>query len=181
MPKIEFTIREPKIKWLNKIIFSLLFSIFFTSIFYLIKTKLLKASEESIPLIVFLLWLFGVLITFLVPIVSRHHIHFNFSELKIKHSYSIGAYHYYEKWQNLIDLKYISVFNNSGGYTANIWYKKNEQLNLFFMEDSIKIMEKALFFANQLHIDLLDARTRGHHKWVDKKATKSAKEILYED
>jgi len=62
---------------------------------------------------------------------------------------------------------------------VNLWYKKNKILNLFFMENFDEVIEHAFVFADRLNIDLLDARIRGNHKWVDKKAYKATNEIVY--
>lgn len=168
MYDIEFTIREPKIPLLNRIIFSFMFSSFFTFLVYFL-TNLATPLSSSTMLyaIICLVWLFLVLIVFFAPMVLRHYIHFNFSNSKIKHSYSLGALNYSEKWQNLENLNYISVFHTRSGYEINLWYEKNKILNLLVLEDFEESLKKGAFFSEKLNIDLLDARKRGYHKWVN--------------
>lgn len=178
MYEIEFTIREPKRPLLNKIIFASMFSGFFTLVIYLFSNDAFS-SENKLSLSVYLLWGFCFLITFLIPIIVRHYIQFNFSKLKIRHCYSIGSLRYNEEWQNLEDLKYISVFHTSKGYAINMWYKRNNILNLAALKDSEDAIKKGLFFSEKLNIDLLDARKRGRHKWVDKEKTKSTGQIRH--
>ncbi len=167
MYAVEFTIREPKKPWINLIIFALAFSGFFTFVLYLFLDKDFF-SEASVSTAILLLWVFWFLISLLIPIVARHHIQFNFSNLKIRHRYTIGSFAYNESWQDLKRLKYISVFHTSNGFEINMWYQKNKILNLAALEDGEEAMKKGLLFSEKLNIDLLDARKKGDHKWVDK-------------
>lgn len=183
MYNIELTIREPKVPWGNRILFSVIFSAFFTFIIYFFNSNVLnELTPLDLANVAFhLIWLFGVLIVFILPLISRHYTHFNFSNFKIMHSYSIGVFNYNEKWQNLEDLKYISVFNASNGYEINLWYKKNKILKVFVLEDSNEAFEKAFSLSEKLNIDLLDARIKGHHKWVDKLVYTKTGKIQYID
>jgi hypothetical protein len=183
MCKTEFTIREPEVPWFNKILFSLLFAAFFSLILYIFKNNIkeILTSGDIKQVVVYLIILFGILIVFVLPIISRHCTHLNFSEIKIKHSYSIGPFTYNEKWQNLKDLNYISIFHTQNGYEVNLWYKKNQILNLFALEDINEVLEKAFFLSEQLNIDLLDARKRGYHKWINKSVYKEVGKIEYLD
>jgi ABC-type uncharacterized transport system fused permease/ATPase subunit len=177
----ELTIREPKIPWFNLILFSIIFSAFITYIVYLYNNNFINdlSNPNSLTIIVYLLWLFGILVVFILPIISRHYIHLNFSNLKIMHSYSIGVFNYNEKWQNLEDLEYISVFNTANGYEVNLWYKKNKILNLIALEDFDEVLKKAFYISEKLNIDLLDARKRGYHKWINKEIYRETGKIEY--
>lgn len=178
MYDVEFTIREPKRPLLNKIIFAIAFSGFFTFIIYLFSSNDFS-SEDTLSVSIYLLWSFCFLFVFLTPIIARHYIHFNFSNLKIRHSYAIGCFKYNETWQNLDDLKYISVFHTSKGYEINMWYKKRNILNLAVLQDSKEAIEKGLYFSEHLKIDLLDARERGDYKWVDKEKSNTLGKIIH--
>ncbi|WP_339916072.1 hypothetical protein [Yeosuana marina] len=179
----ELTIREPKVPWFNRILFSVIFSAFLTFIIYFFSDNVINelTTLDLANATFYLIWLFGVLIVFILPLISRHYIHFNFSNFKIMHSYSIGIFTYNEKWQNLEDLKYISVFNAYSGYEINLWYKKNKFLRVFALEDSNEAFEKAFSLSEKLNIDLLDARIRGNHRWVYKSAYRETGKIEYID
>lgn len=97
------------------------------------------------------------------------------------HSYSIGIFLFNEKWKNLEDLEYISVFNTSNGYEVNLWYKKNKILNLFALEDYDEVLKKGFYLSEKLDIDLLDARKRGYHKWINKEIYRKTGQVEYLD
>lgn len=179
----ELTIREPKTPWLNRILFALICSAFITYISYLYNNNFITdlSNPNTVKIIFYLLWLFGILIVFILPIISRHYIHLNFSNLKIMHSYSIGIFLFNEKWKNLEDLEYISVFNTSNGYEVNLWYKKNKILNLFALEDYDEVLKKGFYLSEKLDIDLLDARKRGYHKWINKEIYRKTGQVEYLD
>ena len=183
MYESEFIIREPKIPWLNKLIFGGFFAAFIVLLIYIFnKTKTEAFTARDLKqIVVYLIILFGILIVYVLPIIARHYIHLNFSELKIKYSYSIGVFNINKKWKNLEDLNYISVFHTENGYEVNLWYKKNKILSLFALEDFNIVFEKAFFFSEKLNIDLLDARKRGYHKWVNKTVYRNTGEIEYLD
>ena len=126
MYDVEFTIREPKIPWFNKILFSALFSGFCILVIYVfsndIDNKL--TSGDKTQVYTYLIILLGIFIVCILPIISRNYIHLNFISLKIRYSYSIGIFTYNEKWQDLSHLNYISVFHTENGYEVNLWYKK---------------------------------------------------------
>lgn len=178
MHSVEFTIREPKRPWLLKVFVAAAFSAFFTYLVYFFTTKE-HNTGQTWTLITYFAWFFGVLFVFLIPLIARHYIHFNFSKLKIKHSYAIGMLTYNESWQDLKNLEYISVFKTQNGYEINMWFNKNEILNLAVFEDAEEALKQGLFFSEKLNIDLLDARKRGYHKWVDKTATKTNNILTY--
>lgn len=179
MIKSEFIIRELKKPFINRIIFAIIFASFFTFILYLIFARFDFTNGDVIKISIYLFWLFGILLLMVVPLITRHYVHFNFSELKIKHSYEIGIFNYNEKWQNLEKLEYISVFQTVNGFEVRLWYKKNKIINLFILDDFNEVLEKAYFFADKLNIDLLDARKRGYHKWINKKVYKESGKIEY--
>jgi len=181
MIESEFIIREPKISWLNRIIFSLVFSLLFALIIYWYRSNIINKLTTvdiiyaGIYYIIVIVSLFGAL----VPLVKRDYTHFNFTQKKIKHSYNIGVYDYDGQWQDLVDLKYISVFNTNNGYAVNLWYEKNKIIHLFILENPEEVIEKGLFFAEKLNIGLVDARKRGYHKRVNMEVYKDTGNIIY--
>lgn len=111
--------------------------------------------------------------------IASHSVHLNFENQKIQHRYRVGIFNYKEVWQNLVELEYISVFRTRDYYQVNMWYQKNKILNLMTIEDPDKAIENGYLIAERLNIDLLDARKRGYHKWVDKKAFKDSGKVSY--
>ena len=183
MIESEFIITEPKIPFANRIIFALAFSAFIVLVIYIFRgilfTKLSESNKTEV--IVYLVLLFGILVRYFLPLLSKESIHLNFSELKIKRNYSLGIFNYSGKWRKLEKLNYISVFRTENGYEVNIWYKKNKILNLFALEDFNEVIEEAFLLSEKLNIDLLDARKRGYHKWINKSVYKETGKIKYID
>ncbi|MCB4807485.1 hypothetical protein LG651_04420 [Tamlana sp. 62-3] len=180
MHTVEFTIREPKRHWLIKVFVAAAFSGFFTYLIHFFTTSEYNTAQTW-TLITYFIWFFGVLFVVLIPLIAQHYIHLNFTKLKIKHSYSIGILTYNESWQDLKNLEYISVFKTQNGYEINMWFNKNDILNLAALEDADEAINQGLFFSEKLNIDLLDARKRGYHKWVDKTASKKTNAIVYKN
>jgi hypothetical protein len=101
------------------------------------------------------------------------------------------------KWKTLPKIEYVTIFLTTE--TTRVWgvsastKVRNEVIiiNLFTSQNrKIEIyrtyeFEDAFEMANQcahfLDIDLLDSTDPHNSRWIDKKATKSAKEIVYED
>jgi hypothetical protein len=113
--------------------------------------------------------------------IASHSIHLNFKNNKIQHQFRVGLFNYKEVWQDLVDLKYISVFKTGSYFQINMWYQKNEILNLMTLDDSEKAMENGFLISEKLDIDLLDARKAGYHKWVNKQVYKETKKVIYSD
>ena len=59
--------------------------------------------------------------------------------------------------------------------------KKNKILNLFALEDFDEVLKKAFYLSEKLNIDLLDARKRGYHKWVNKTVYEKTGKVEYKD
>ena len=116
-----------------------------------------------------------------MPGLTTKAIHLNFSYLKIKHEMSIGPFTFRKRWKDLKELEYISVFKTENGYEVNLWHNKNEIINLFVFDNFDEVIKKAFFFAEKLKIDLLDARQKGYHKWIDKDKYRLTGEIVYID
>ena len=101
------------------------------------------------------------------------------------------------KWKTLPKIEYITIFSTTE--TTRVWgasastklRNKVMVLNLFTAQNKkIEIyrtyeFEDAFEMANQcahfLDIDLLDSTDPHNSRWIDKKATTSSKQIVYED
>lgn len=113
------------------------------------------------------------------PIILRHNIHLNFSESKIRHIYELGIFTFHERWQDLVDLKYISIYKVGHYYRVNMWYENNKILNLFVTEKFDMAIQNGFHIANKLHIDLLDASVKGNQKWINKTVYGKTSKIEY--
>lgn len=71
------------------------------------------------------------------------------------------------------------MFSSRGSYQVNLWYGNNKFLNLFLLDDYDSVIEKAFIFSDKLNIDLLDARERGNHRWVNKDVYRETKQVKY--
>ncbi|WP_299548229.1 hypothetical protein [Seonamhaeicola sp.] len=181
MSKADLIIRESSKPIINKIIVSLLYAGFFTYTIYLFMHKDIWNHPDRWTVIILLSILLIIIFSSTFMSIASHSIHIRIEDKKIQHQYRVGVFRYKEVWQNLVDPEYISVFKNGGYYLINLWYQKNGILNLMALKNYDKAIEKGLLISEKLNIDLLDARERGHHKWVNKKATKEAGKIVYAD
>lgn len=120
----------------------------------------------------------------------------NFKHQKYREVFSILGLQI-GKWKILPEIEYVTIFSTTEA--TRVWGRsastkvKNEVivLNLFASQNKkIEIyrtyeFEDAFEMANQcahfLDIDLLDSSDPHNSRWIDKDATKSAKEIVYED
>ena len=107
--------------------------------------------------------------------------HFDFEKKLFKREYTIGIFKY-GKWKRLPKLDYVSLFAVNGStFQVNLWNNKNKHWDLyeeFNFEDAFKI---AFELSELLNIDLLDATVRNDFKWIDKKASKDTRKIVYSD
>lgn len=179
MHKSELVIKEPNKPFINKVIVSFLYTCLFGYTIYLFAYRDFWNHPEKWTVIIFLVILLFILFSSSFMSIASHSIHLNFKEQKIQHQYSVGIFKYKEVWQDIIEPEYISVFKKDNYYLVNLWYEKNAILNLMAIEDSGKAIENGLLIAEKLSIDLLDARKRGYHKWVDKKAFKTSGKVTY--
>jgi hypothetical protein len=181
MYESELTIKEPSKPIIRKIVVALLYSSLFTYTFYLFISKDLWSHPEKWVVLILLTVLLFVLFLSTFLSIAAHSIHLNFHHKKIQHRYRVGLFNYKEVWQDLIDLKYISVFKNGDYYEINMWYEKNQILNLLAVEDYDNAIKHGYLIAEKLNIDLLDARKRGQHKWVNKLVYKTTGVVKYID
>ncbi|WP_178990943.1 hypothetical protein [Winogradskyella schleiferi] len=171
----EFTIREPDISIWQSILIAFILTIYSTICYYFITTN----NDTNI---VFLIALGIVVINYMVlPNLTTKSIHLNFTYKKIKYETSLGRFSINQKWKDLKNLKYISVFKTENGYEVNLWHNKNEIINLFVYEHYENVVKEAFAIAEKLDIELLDARKRGHHQWIDKEVYKKTGKIEYYD
>ena len=166
----ELLIREPRISLFRRVLVAVGFGIFFLIIAFVYHLTLRYSftSGDLLKIILYIILLFIVFITSLVPIIIRHVIHIKFNELKIKHSHELGIWTYHEKWQDLEGFEYISVFKVAESYQVNLWYEDKSILNLFVIENFEDAIENAYQISVKLNVDLLDASVKGNHRWVDK-------------
>ena len=181
MFKSDLIIREPNKPIINKIIVALLYASLFSYVVYLYRHKDLLNHPEKWTIIIYLVILFLILFFSSFMSIASHSIHLNFKNNKIQHQFRVGLFNYKEVWQDLVDLKYISVFKTGSYFQINMWYQKNEILNLMTLDDSEKAMENGFLISEKLDIDLLDARKAGYHKWVNKQVYKETKKVIYSD
>ncbi|MGC6429812.1 MAG: hypothetical protein ACON5F_02095 [Jejuia sp.] len=179
MFKTDLIIKEPIKPLVNKVIVALLYTCLFGYTIYLFAYRNFWDNSERWTVIIYLVTLLLILFFSSFRAIASHHIHLNFKELKIQHQYSVGIFRYKELWQDVVNPKYISVFNEADYCMVNLWYDKLGILNLMLVEDAEKAMENGLLIADKLGIDLLDARKRSYHKWVDKEAYRETGEIKY--
>ncbi|ARV09537.1 hypothetical protein BTO05_07740 [Winogradskyella sp. PC-19] len=172
----EFTIIEPKKSIFIKIVLALILATYTTIVYYFLNKE--DFTNYIIKLLLLTLVVFNWMV---IPYLSRKSIHLNFSHKKIKYEQRIGPISIKKKWKTLKNLKYISVFSTENGYEVNLWHSKNKIINLFVDEDIEAVVEKAFFFAEKLEIDLLDARERGYHRWINKTIYRQTNKIEYID
>lgn len=171
----EFTIREPKTTIGISILIAFILTVYFALCYYFF-----TENEDKSSTVLYLIILgFFVFKYMVMPGLTTKAIHLNFNYLKIKHEISIGPFTFRKRWKDLKKLEYISVFKTENGYEVNLWYNKNKIINLFVFDNFDEVIKKAFFFAEKLDIDLLDARERGYHKWIDKAEYKSTGEIVH--
>ena len=181
MPKSNLIISEPTKPLINRIVVSLLYTFLFGYTLYLFIYKNLINDPDKWTVLILLSILLFVLFSSTFMLIASHSIHLDFQNRKIQHQYRVGLFNYKEVWQDLTELKYISVFNQDGYFQINMWYKKNDRLNLMVLEDSDKALKNGLLIAEKLNIGLLDARQRDQHKWVNKKVFKETDQVQYVD
>ncbi len=175
MTEIEFTITEPKSPLLIRILVAL-FMTTYIGLCYYFTVERYEGTRTVVYLIILGFFVFRYMV---VPYITFRTNHLNFKEQKIRSDIEIGRFTIKGKWKNLKDLKYISVFKTDNGYEVNLWYKKRNILNLFALDDYDTVMKEAFFFSEKLNIDLLDARKRGYHRWVDKEVYRTTGNIVY--
>lgn len=179
MYNIDFTIRGTRPTLIARIFVSLIITLLVAYIYYIIKVKLIEQGINIMAIIFYILLLCALTMFVTISKIAIHKTHFNFNYIKIRHIYDIGPFTYKEKWQDLTGITYVSVFHTNNGYEANLWDEKKDILNLFVLQNFDEVMEKAFFFSEKLNVDLLDARKRGHHRWVNKTIYKETGKIEY--
>lgn len=179
MFKIDLIIKEPTKPITNKVIVAFLYTCLFGYTIYLFAYQNFWDHPKRWTIVIYLVVLLLILFFSSFRAIAAHRINLNFKELRIQHQYNVGVFRYKEVWQDIVNPKYISVFNEADYYMVNLWYDKLGILNLMIEEDSEKAIKNGLLIADKLDIDLLDARKRGYHKWVDKKAYKETGELKF--
>lgn len=181
MIKTELIVLEKEIPLLNRIIFSIFTAGFLTFIIYALSKRSEFDFVNQAYIFTYSIFLVFIILIYLVPLIITKSIHINFTKLKLKHVYNVGMFKWQGKWRALNEPDYLSVFKTENGYEINLWYKKNKVLCLFALENFDDAIKKGLYFSDKLNVDLLDARKRGNHKWVNKSVYKETGEINYLD
>ncbi|MBT8244598.1 MAG: hypothetical protein HKP48_05090 [Winogradskyella sp.] len=171
----EFTIREPKSSILDIVAVSAALTIQTGFCYYIFTNVRLNFYAF------FLIALTGYILfnSIIIPGLRTKCIYLNFSKRKIKYEIEIGPLTIRKKWKDIENPEYVSVFKTPKGIEVNLWHNKNQIINLFAYDDFEKVIEEAFFFADKLNIDLLDARERGYHKWIDKNFYQQHKKVRY--
>jgi len=173
MIEVDFTIIEPKPPLFNRIVVSLVFTVFIAYVHYLVSQKIVTEEMDVVMVVIYMVWFLGVIIMMTVGSISRHGIQFNFGKMKIRHIYDISIFRYKEKWQDLNDLNYLSVYKEGSDYNIIMWYEEHSYLNLFSLKSFEDIVAKACLLSDRLNIDLLDATINDElNHWIDKKTYK---------
>jgi len=99
---------------------------------------------------------------------QKNTLFFDLESKKFKDQFSVGLFKI-GKWQDLPSLKYISVFGVDSKYyfQINLWYGRNQYINIFTANNKERAFETGFKIANQLNIKLLDATKRNNYKYLD--------------
>jgi len=179
MHKSDLIIQEPKKPFINKVIVSFLYACLISYTLYLLLYKDILNHPQKWLITGYLISLGGILFVISFQYIASHHIHLDFEQRKIQHRYKAGLFYYKEVWQDLIDLEYISVFKTGDYYQINLWYQKNQILNLMTLKDYKESIKNGHLIADQLNIYLLDASVKGNHRWVNKSIFKETRVIKH--
>ncbi len=176
----ELIIKAPKKPLINRIVFALLYTILSAYLIYFIK-GIIYSQELNIPVLIAEIIFMSMLLIFPTTLIGGYNIHFNFEYRKIKYEYEIGPFNHSEKWQELDQLEYISIFEGLGCYRINLWHKTNKILNLMTVESYNESVRNGHLIAYKLNIDLLDATKEGRNKMINKTVYKDTGEIRHLD
>lgn len=147
---------------------------FFITIDFSLERKHLYAHFDYIQFI-FIFTFFAIYFSYTI------NCHFNFEKKLFKREYTVGIFRY-GKWKPLPKFNYVSLFAiDHNVFQVNLWNNKNKHWELyeeFNYDDAFKI---AFELSELLNIDLLDATIRNDFKWIDKKASKETRKIVYSD
>ena len=135
MYKSELVIKEPNKPLINKVIVAFLYTCLFGYAIYLFEYKGAFNHPKKWTIIIYLTILIFILFSSSFMAIASHSVHLDFKNRKIQHRYRVGVFYYKEVWQDLIDLKYISVFKTGDYFQINMWYQKNEILNLMTLDN----------------------------------------------
>ncbi len=164
MQKVEFTIKSQQSPFFHRLIVAVILTLYVGLWFYF-----LNRNQDKLNTVFLLLVLGAVLLqNFVIPILLDRLVYIDFTNKSIKYVTEIGRFRFPRKWKTLESVDYISVFKTSNGYEVNLWFNKIKKLNLFVSGSYDTVLKRALFFADKFNIDLLDARERGYHKWINK-------------
>jgi len=91
---------------------------------------------------------------------------FDLEEERYKNQISVGPFKK-GKWQYLPSLKYISVMGAEYSFSVNLWYGRNQHINLFIFWSRKKAFKTAFKIADQLNIKLLDTTRKNNYRYLN--------------
>jgi hypothetical protein len=111
---------------------------------------------------------------------SKKNVYIDLKKMLFRPTFEVGPLKL-GRWTQIKSPEYISVFQSQTAYEINLWYQTNKHLELYKRDNYVDALRMAFELSEELDIDLYDATDPHNSRWIDKKATKSAKEIVYED
>lgn len=144
---------------------AILFLISFITVFEF--TTEAKKIEGSFSLLEIALFLGSIGIGFSVV----QDVLFDLENKRYKIQYCIGPIKI-GKWKKLPIIEYVSVFRQPKEdgefiYEANLWYNRNQHLNVYENEDREPAFSMGVNVAKILNVRLLDATVANDSKWVE--------------
>ena len=99
---------------------------------------------------------------------GKRTMYFDLENKKFKNELSVGPIKN-GIWQDLPTLHYISVFGVDSKYFffINLWYGKNEYLEIFTVYKKESAFELGYQIAKKLNVKLLDATQKNNYKYLD--------------
>ena len=182
MIESEFTIIEPKKSILLKILASAIFTGLIAYVIYIIRAKVITREVDILAVSIYLIWLFCFILFVIFIALNKHSILFNFKEMKVTHAYELGVFKIKEKWQLLVDVKYISIYAKGNSYNTIMYYEEHNFLKLFSLNTYDAIIEQGVYLSDKLNVKLLDATIKDdENHWVDKSHYKDTGKVKYLD
>ena len=123
------------------------------------------------------------LITIGVGLCYQKSVYIDTENSKFRSTFEIGPIKL-GQWKTINNYEYVSLFHQpleDGNkiFEVNLWYDKNKHWELYEKynyDDAFKIAFK---LSELLNIDLLDATVPHDYKWIDRKASKETRKIVY--
>lgn len=140
----------------------------------------LEISNNGIRKVARSIELIAILIALGVRYSSKKNVYIDLKKMLFRPTFEVGPLKL-GKWTQIKSPEYISVFQSQTAYEINLWYQTNKHLELYKRDNYVDALRMAFELSEELKIDLLDATDPHNSRWIDKKATTSSKQIVYED